>query len=315
MLIIDTDMGVDDAIAVLFALKRTDILALTTCFGNTTLEQATKNAGVLLKLFGPKDTYVPIFRGSKNAMIQGNGDQKDRHTWPGHGTNGLGDVDFQARGIHAQPEDTSYNHASIALIEMVKKYPNQIDIVALGPLTNIAIAIKLCPDFSKLVRKVMVMGGCSLAKGNTSYCAEFNFWSDPEAVHVCLEEFTAEKFWIFPWEVTEDCSLSWTEFKDFIEKTNHSERGNFIRDICVVYENHAPVFCPCDAYAIVSLFFEDTILETKSRHCTIETAGKHTRGMLSIDWYQISKDAHNATIITKFNRERFIELLIEMCKN
>jgi purine nucleosidase len=193
---------------------------------------------------------------------------------------------------------------------LAQKYPGQVKLVVLGPLTNLAIAVRLCPELPKLLQKVMVMGGCAFAKGNVSYCAEFNFWSDPESVNVCLEEFDADKFSIFPWELTQDCCLSWEEFEHLLQRIGDTKKGNLLRDMCVEYRKHSPVFGPCDAYAMTALLFESSVLETQKRHCIVETSGKHTRGMLLIDWYNIAKEPANATIITKFDRSFFIELLV-----
>jgi inosine-uridine nucleoside N-ribohydrolase len=158
-LIIDSDMGCDDACALMLALHadsrhEAKVECITTVFGNVSCEQATKNTGALLALLGRAD--IPFYQGAQKPLLGA----LPVCGWPGHGTDGLGDSGLTC------PADVvaQQTHAAVQLVEMVRAHPQTYDIIALGPLTNLALAIALEPRFPDLVRGVMVMGGTRSVK-------------------------------------------------------------------------------------------------------------------------------------------------------
>lgn len=310
-LVIDTDCGIDDAIAILMAIKRCDlcdILAITTCFGNVSVDTATAAAGTILSLFQSKvNSSIPIYKGASSALISPNSSWTSAHSWKGHGANGLGNAEFP----EVRPQLPESEHAVEALIKLAKSHPGEIDLVALGPLTNIALAIKMDPNFVSNIRSIYVMGGCHSAKGNISYCAEFNFWNDPESAHLILEEFRADKLYIVPWEVTEDSGLSWQEFHQDIASIP-SKEAKFVEKICHCYMDTGETFMPCDAYAMAAFLDPSIVHEILQKHCTVELQGKHTRGMLSLDWYSRSLLSSNASIVSKISKAKFKSFLIDI---
>jgi purine nucleosidase len=316
-LIVDTDCGVDDAIALLMAIHFCQsagathkLLAVTTCFGNVPVDQATKNAILILSLF-QKGNNVPVYKGAASALICGKNSHTLEHSWPGHGANGMGGADFGDLFDLSRLKSAGEQCAALGMIDLVNKYPGTVDIIALGPLTNISLAVKLDSSFASKVGKFYVMGGCWMAKGNISYCAEYNFWSDPESVLVCLDAFGDREFIVVPWEVTEETCLSW---EDYAYLTKEPSAGStFVKRVCAAYES--PNFYPCDAYAMATLLKPETVLTKKKAHCLMETQGKHTRGMLSIDWYNQAKVPTNCTIVTKMSKDLFKEALHQVIQN
>lgn len=174
-IIIDTDPGVDDAAALLFAHRHPeiDLLAVTTVFGNADIEQVTANALYLKQCFGYAAT---VAQGASRALVRPSG-PLPTHV---HGNDGLGDI---ARGRTGQAElDPRPAHHLIT--ELVRANPGEIALVAIGRLTNLALALNHAPEIAGLVRNVVVMGGAfstSGPNGNVTPAAEANIIGDPEA--------------------------------------------------------------------------------------------------------------------------------------
>ena len=179
-LILDTDPGVDDAMAIAFAVAHPDIelLALTTVFGNTNVDFATRNARYALDVFGATD--VAVARGAAAPLVQA------PHPAPEfvHGADGLGnvypsgDVDLAPGARHARAEELD---AADFIVESARARPGELVLVAVGPLTNVAEALAREPRLPELVRELVVMGGSVDEPGNVSPLAEANFWNDPHA--------------------------------------------------------------------------------------------------------------------------------------
>ncbi|MFZ4833520.1 nucleoside hydrolase [Rouxiella sp. Mn2063] len=174
-IIIDTDIGVDDAFAIAYAAKHFDLLGLTTIFGNVQVGQAVKNA----KFFSQKmHIDVPIFRGCSRPLAL----PPDHPNVAVHGADGLGDA-------YDNPCDDHAGDAIRFIIDTVKAFPGEVTLVAIGPLTNLATAINLAPEIIPLVNGVVIMGGAFGTDGNsgnvTPHC-EFNIWKDPHAADQVL---------------------------------------------------------------------------------------------------------------------------------
>lgn len=172
-ILIDTDPGIDDLMAILFALKspELDVLALTTVFGNHYVEVTTRNALRLLELAGRDD--IPVARGAYSPLVR---EYKEPPTIV-HGQDGMGDA-----GLTEEPDsEAAHTRAAQFIVEAVMSRPGEITLVPIGPLTNIAMALKLEPRLVKATRRVVLMGGTAFADGNVSPVAEANIHNDPEA--------------------------------------------------------------------------------------------------------------------------------------
>ena len=182
-ILLDADVGIDDAIAMLFLAGRADaqIVGVGSVHGNIPSDLAAANARRLLELCGLDDTPVAI--GARRPMAQ----PLATAEWV-HGADGLGNTDRPAPKRGPVAED-----AVAQMLRITRERPGEIDIVAVGPLTNLGLALCLDPDLAQRVRSVVVMGGAILHEGNASATAEANIWHDPEAAQLV---FSA------PWPVT-----------------------------------------------------------------------------------------------------------------
>jgi uridine nucleosidase len=174
-IIIDTDPGIDDTMAILFALRslELEVIGLTTIFGNNTTELTTQNALRLLEMDGRPD--IPVAQGASVPLVIPLGEVATRV----HGLDGLGDAGFPA----AQGKPLTISAAQF-IVEQVLANPGQITLVPIGPLTNIALALRLEPRIVDLVKEVVIMGGSVSVPGNVTPLAEANIWHDPHAAEI-----------------------------------------------------------------------------------------------------------------------------------
>ena len=180
--IIDTDPGIDDAAAILFALASPELSveALTTVFGNGPLEMCTANARRILQAAGRTD--IPIYQGAGRPLLREPNAGWALHV---HGPDGLGDA-----GSLDLPEETTppaSQHAALKMIELVMASPGDLTILALGRLTNVALAMRIEPRLAQSVAGIIVMGGAVNVPGNVSPVASANLYEDPEAASIVYE--------------------------------------------------------------------------------------------------------------------------------
>jgi purine nucleosidase len=176
-IIIDTDPGVDDAVAILLALAspEVELLGLTTVAGNLPMERVHRNAKQILALAGRTDVLVS--KGCNRPLMMRSGSINSVH-----GEDGLGGV--------VLPEPTQQDHGKHAvdfLIDAVMSNPGEVTICPIGPLTNIALAIIMEPAFVDNVKDIVLMGGAAFVPGNITPAAEFNFYVDPHAAHIVFD--------------------------------------------------------------------------------------------------------------------------------
>ncbi len=173
-ILIDTDPGIDDAMAILFALRSPElqVVGLTAVFGNTDVEITAQNALRLVELEGHAD--IPVAQGGAIPLVM----QPRSHGKRVHGADGFGET-------HMPPPRGQLLNVPAAwhIVETILKNPGEITLVPIGPLTNIAMAFRLEPRISKLVQGVVLMGG-SIGRGNASPTAEANIFNDPDAAAI-----------------------------------------------------------------------------------------------------------------------------------
>ncbi|MCA9884573.1 MAG: nucleoside hydrolase, partial [Anaerolineae bacterium] len=172
-MLIDTDTASDDAVAILMALQHPDVevLAITIVAGNMPVHQGSINARYTAELCGKSD--VPVYHGAEVPLIR----EPYRAEWF-HGDDGMGNMHYPAPKMQPQPE-----HAVDKIIKLIRENPG-IELVTLGPLTNIALAIGKAPDIIEKVSRCVVMGGAANTVGNVTPAAEYNIWCDPEAARM-----------------------------------------------------------------------------------------------------------------------------------
>ncbi len=174
-IIFDTDPGIDDAMALLYlnSCEDLELVAITTIHGNADIHKVTNNALYLKKIF---DINIPVYMGS-DISISGN--TPDNYPYFVHGHDGLGDI-----GIPKITTSINSENASEALIRLSKTYPNELNIIAVGRLTNIALAIQYDSKFSSRIKQIIIMGGAFFQNGNVTQYAEANIYGDPEAAEI-----------------------------------------------------------------------------------------------------------------------------------
>ncbi|HJV43974.1 nucleoside hydrolase [Caulobacter sp.] len=210
LVILDTDPGVDDALALLYLRARPDLrlVAITTVFGNADVETTTRNALWLRARLG---LSAPIHRGAATPLSRPRG-PSPVHV---HGDNGLGDIDLS--GLDLAPPDNGEAHERI--IEIVRANPGAVTLVAIGPLTNLALALRAAPDIADLVAGVTIMGG-AFERGNITPYAEANVHNDPEAAAEVLA--APWPLTLVPLDATRPCVLS---------SAQAFAAGDFVREV------------------------------------------------------------------------------------
>ena len=175
-ILLDTDPGIDDALALLLALASPEVHleAITTTHGNVPVELTTRNALALLELAGQSN--IPVARGSAHALLRPLVDAS--HV---HGHTGLGYATLPEPRTRPVPQ-----HAADLLVERIQAAPGELTLVAVGPLTNLALAVRRTPAIAGQVREVLIMGGALRVPGNVTPTAEFNIYADPHAAQVVL---------------------------------------------------------------------------------------------------------------------------------
>lgn len=203
--LIDTDGGFYDAWALTLALKfsklegthkKFKIVGITTVNGCTTVDNAVQNVGRVVNTVGGGQAHViPVFKGMESPLLV----SKEKTPRPAFfGKDGFGDT-----LPPLSPEEklkVVSDHAVNAIIKFSEKYRSKLTILALGPLTNLAMAVKLQPAIRNYIKEIYIMGGNSEGMGNITVCGEFNFYADPEAAHIVFENFTACPLYLLPWE-------------------------------------------------------------------------------------------------------------------
>ena len=220
-ILIDTDPGIDDAMAILYAIAAPDIelVGLSTIFGNVSTEIATRNALQLLELAGVE---VPVARGAEKPLRRELAPPPDFI----HGAQGFGDVLLPAPSRTADPRP-----AVRFITETILENPGEITLVPVGPLTNIALALREAPEIAKVVKKVVVMGGAIRTAGNVNQHAEANIWNDPDAA---AEVFAAE--WpvtLVGLDVTQEVRCKDHDLDPM--RTTSSKCGPFLNDAAAFY--------------------------------------------------------------------------------
>lgn len=176
-LVIDTDPGIDDALAILMALAspEVDLRLVTTVHGNVDLDRTTDNALRVLHLAGRSD--VPVAAGARDSLIH----PQPRRAGHVHGEAGLGGVLLPESPAALDPRP-----AVVALADLLMNSELPVTVAAIGPLTNLALLLRVYPDAAERIGRLVIMGGSAGRGGNVTAAAEFNAWSDPEAAHAVL---------------------------------------------------------------------------------------------------------------------------------
>ncbi|MEC8582586.1 MAG: nucleoside hydrolase [Pseudomonadota bacterium] len=303
-IIIDTDPGQDDAVAILLALaspEEIDVLGITAVAGNVPLSLTQKNARIVCELAGKPDTKVfagcdaPIARKLVTA----------EHV---HGKTGLDGPTLP------DPEmELADGHAVDFIIDTLRAEPEgTVTLCPLGPLTNIATALTKAPDIASRIQEIVLMGGAYFEVGNITPTAEFNIYVDPEAakiVFACGAPIT-----VMPLDVTHKAlvtkprndafralgtpvGVAVAEMTDFFERFDKEKYGS----------QGAPLHDPC----VTGYLIKPELFTGRHINVEIETSSDLTLGMTVADWWRVSGREPNATFMGDIDADGFFDLLTE----
>jgi purine nucleosidase len=286
-LLIDTDTASDDAIALIMALRSplVRVAAITTVAGNVPVEQATANALYTVELCGAN---VPVYQGAEKPLRR----VLEPATWF-HGMDGLGDCGYAPKSDEPEPR-----YAVDAIIATAMENPG-LEVITLGPLTNLALAIAREPAIVAQISRCVVMGGAACCEGNVTPAAEFNIWVDPEAARaVFLSGLPIE---MVGWElsryeaVIDEADIAavealGTDLARFAIGCNRRAREAYLEQT-----GEHGIALP-DPVAMAVLLQPELVLEASECFVEIETMSALTRGMTVVDRLHVTGDARNQAL-------------------
>ena len=302
-IIIDTDPGQDDAVAILLALAspELEVLGLTAVAGNVPLPLTERNARIVCELAGRTD--VPVFAGCQGPLARPL--VTAEHV---HGKAGLDGPPMEDPTMALQEQ-----HAVDFIVETLRREPaGTVTLCPLGPLTNIATAFQRAPDVVERVQEIVLMGGGFFEGGNITPAAEFNIYVDPEAADVVFR--AGCPLVVMPLDVTHkalttkpridrframgtrvgDMVAAWTDFFERFDVEKYGSEGAPLHDPCVI------------AWLLKPDLFAGRLINVE-----IETGSELTRGMTVADWWRVTDRAPNALFMGDIDAGGFYDLLAE----
>ena len=297
-LLIDTDPGVDDALAILMAAAHAQarIEALTITAGNVGLAHTVANA---LKLCEVAGIDAPVFAGCATPLVCAAEDASYVH-----GRDGFGDTGYTRATRRVENE-----HAALAMLRLTREAPGELTFVMLGPLTNLALALRLDPDLPQRVKRLVIMGGAVTGRGNTRIPVEFNIGFDPEAARIVFESWP--NFELVDWEATVRHGLPRADFDAWVACAGPRARfydaiSRQTRAWSAAQRGEGGHLWPsADALAMAVVLAPEGVTEAHERAAFVELQGEHTRGATVIDWDGRSRRAANARVVTGYDQARF----------
>ncbi len=301
-ILIDTDPGIDDALAILLALASPEITleGLTIVHGNCSVEQGTKNALAILEL--AQAASIPVAQGCDRPLVQPSLLAPETH-----GQNGLGYAQLsspQRRPI--------VQHGSDFLIEKIMSNPGEITLVAIGPLTNVALAIRKEPRIVQAVKEVFIMGGAIRHEGNTTPLAEFNTYVDPHAAHIVYH--SGMPIILTPLDVTYQCILQ-VEDVARLQKIV-SPISSFIADSTRFYMEFHDAYqgiqgCIINDPLTLALTFDPYLCDYNEYYVDVDLSGGVSMGKTFADFYKMTGKPANMKVALGVRAQEFIQQFME----
>ena len=305
-IIIDTDPGQDDAVALLLALasEELEILGITCVAGNVPLSLTSENARKILEL--TRYTEIPVFAGAdrpiKRTLVTA------EHV---HGKTGIDGPVLEKPKIKLQSKE-----AIEFIIETILSYPkDEITLCTLGPLTNIGLAFQREPRIKTLIKEIIMMGGGFFEGGNITPAAEFNIYVDPEAAAEVL--VSGIPITMLPLDVTHKALTSRSRIESFRKIGNKAgiataEMLDFFERFDV--EKYGSEGGPLHDPNVIVYLLRPEFYEGKYVNVEIELGSDLTRGMTVVDWWNVTTRKKNVYYIDKVKDEEFFNFLIERIK-
>ena len=307
-IIIDTDPGQDDALALMTAFgakAEIKVLGVTCVAGNVPLDLTSINALKICELSGVYN--VPVFKGSqaplKRRLITA------EHV---HGKTGLDGTE-----LSVEKKELELKSAVDFIIECIENHRDEkITICALGPLTNIAKVLTKNPRITEYVEEIVLMGGGFFEGGNITPAAEFNIYVDPEAAKIVLE--SGVKITMLPLDVTHKTLVQ----RDFLEKLRGSGKNSAIQaakllDFFERYdtEKYGSQGGPLHDPNVIVYLLNPEIYKGKLVNVEIEVNSELTRGMTVVDWWNVTERQPNAYYINDVKENKFFEIVLDKVLN
>jgi len=309
--IVDTDTGVDDAMGCALALRspELDVLAFTSVFGNVSVELTTENTAYLMEVFGRTD--IPLAKGAGRALVG-----HPNYSPFVHGDDGVGNAGFPKAEV-VKPIKQS---AAEFTVELARAHPGEITYIALGPLTNLALALAIDPDLPNYLPRVVWMGGAAFVPGNVTAVAEADAWHDPESAQMVLQQGGWQVDMV-GLDVTDDTILDESDLKRL---EAGSEQARYIAKMMPFYMRFYSALvgqyaCAAHSALTVAVVADPAIITAANKYpVQVELAGRLTRGMTIADrrtnnsnggqpdW----KNTPLTNILTDVDRERFREMFL-----
>lgn len=317
--IFDTDIGSDDAVALtaLILCDQFDIIGITTVHGNQPVVNTTDNA---LRLVEFLDRDIPVYKGCSKPMV--------RHLFKGRESNTIqetvrAEVDGQIITIHNPhlllPESSRSHedmHACSFMVETLKNSEEKITICAVGPLTNLGIALSMDPSIAEKIDRIYIMGG-GLFKGNRTPIAEANFYDDPEAAEIVLN--CGAEIVLNPLEGCESCAVMNYDDIEKIRKIDTraarfiaEEIYQFIQREKILFGDYVDSDCMYDYAAIAPLIDPSLITDIRNESVHVDCSGGMADGGLISDRRGFFEIDSKVNIIYQMDNERTHQLLLDL---
>ena len=303
-IIIDTDPGVDDALTILLALASPEIQleALTTTHGNIGIEKTTRNALAVLEF--AKASHIPVARGCSLPLVVSAPGKSGEAV---HGSSGIG------KAVLPEPETQPIDqHAIDYLIERMLAEPQEITLFTIGPMTNLALAIRKEPRIVQAMKGLVIMGGAIRQGGNVTPLAEFNIHADPHAAHIVFH--SGIPITLIPLDATYKCLLTTAD----LERLNKidSPVARFVRDTTAVYMDFYKKYEGFDGCALhdpltLAAIIAPELLVFEEQHVDVDISGGVSMGNTFADFMNVSKKPANMKVALDVRGRDFIELFIE----
>jgi len=324
--IIDADTGSDDAVAILLALRdpSIEILGISIVSGNVPLELGILNTKSTMELC---EQDIKVYAGSNKPLLR---EYKEIHNLDDfmdhvksespisasgqcvHGIDGMGDI-----GIY--PKNKTYEKESGVdfLIKSLNEQPNEITVVTLGPLTNIAKAIEKDSSIIEKVKHCYVMGGTSDGSGNVSAAAEYNIWVDPEAAKIVFD--SGMKITMVGWDNSYKYAMLKEDEMSLLKslKTKYADFSVDIQKTLIDLTFRTYGFYGFDLPDPITMAIaldNKIIEESQQLDVIVDTRDGLTRGQTIVDYFGVENKHKNIRVVTKANKKRFMDLLIKSLK-
>ena len=302
-IIIDTDPGQDDAVAILLALGSTeiDVVGITVVAGNVPLKLTEKNARKICELAGRPD--MKVFAGAIRPLIRELVTAEEVH-----GQTGLNGPQLPEPSMKVQDQ-----YAVDFIVEtLMREESGTITLCALGPLTNIALALIREPRIAPRIREIVLMGGGFFEGGNVTPAAEFNIYVDPHAADIVLK--SGVPVVMMPLDVTHKALT--TAKRTAAIRNLGTKVGQAVADMLEFYERFdegkygtdgGPLHDPC----VIAYLLKPELFKGRDCNVVVETASELTMGMTVIDWWGVTKRPKNALVMRDIDHDGFFALLTE----